>query len=87
MTPAVPFQRPAAVSQQACRTADETSDDLEPPTATLDGGRLAWSLREAVSPLARTEHGLLPWTSFLILPLFALTNAGGAVVRSPHLSR
>jgi NhaA family Na+:H+ antiporter len=31
---------------------------------------------EAVSPLARVEHLLLPWTSFLILPLFALANAG-----------
>jgi NhaA family Na+:H+ antiporter len=30
----------------------------------------------AVSPLARVEHLLLPWTSFLILPLFALANAG-----------
>lgn len=31
---------------------------------------------EGVSPLARLEHFLLPWTSFLILPLFALANAG-----------
>jgi NhaA family Na+:H+ antiporter len=31
---------------------------------------------EVVSPLARVEHVLLPWTSFLILPLFALANAG-----------
>jgi NhaA family Na+:H+ antiporter len=38
--------------------------------------RLAWLAREAVSPLARTEHALLPWTSFVILPLFALANAG-----------
>ena len=38
--------------------------------------RLAWLSREAVSPLARTEHALLPWTSFVILPIFALANAG-----------
>ena len=31
---------------------------------------------EGVSPLARVEHALLPWTSFVILPLFALANAG-----------
>ena len=30
----------------------------------------------AVSPLARLEHLLLPWTSLVILPLFALANAG-----------
>ena len=29
-----------------------------------------------MSPLARVEHLLLPWTSFVILPLFALANAG-----------
>ncbi len=30
----------------------------------------------AVSPLARAEHLLLPWTSLVVLPLFALANAG-----------
>jgi Na+:H+ antiporter, NhaA family len=75
LTPATPFQRPAAVSEQARRTADETSDD---PGRADDHWwlRLAWLSREAVSPLARTEHALLPWTSFVILPIFALANAG-----------
>jgi Na+:H+ antiporter, NhaA family len=77
LTPAAPFQRPAAVSEQARRTADETSDD---PKAVDDDAqwwmRLAWLSREAVSPLVRTEHALLPWTSFVILPIFALANAG-----------
>jgi NhaA family Na+:H+ antiporter len=31
---------------------------------------------EEVAPLARTEHVLLPWTSFVIVPLFALSSAG-----------
>ena len=77
LTPATPFQRPAAVSEEARRTADETSD--EPRYADDDARwwmRLAWLSREAVSPLARTEHALLPWTSFVILPIFALANAG-----------
>ena len=77
MTPARPFQRSATVSQEARRTADETSDDRD---AADDDARwwlrLAWLSREAVSPLARTEHALLPWTSFVILPIFALANAG-----------
>ncbi|MEX1262856.1 MAG: Na+/H+ antiporter NhaA [Actinomycetota bacterium] len=77
LTPATPFQRPAAVSEEARHTADETSDDPTP----VDGDehwwmRLAWISREAVSPLVRTEHALLPWTSFVVLPLFALANAG-----------
>ncbi len=34
------------------------------------------------SPLARLEHWLLPWTTYLVLPLFALVNAGVAVPAS-----
>jgi NhaA family Na+:H+ antiporter len=32
--------------------------------------------REAVSPLERLETGLHPWSAFLIMPIFALANAG-----------
>ena len=32
--------------------------------------------REAISPLTRVEALLHPWTSYLIVPLFALANAG-----------
>lgn len=32
--------------------------------------------RESVSPLYRAEHGLQLWSSFLVVPLFALANAG-----------
>jgi NhaA family Na+:H+ antiporter len=77
MTPAVPLQRPKAVSEEAHRIADETMDDPVPVDADARWWmRLAWLSKEAVSPLARTEHLLLPWTSFVILPLFALANAG-----------
>jgi NhaA family Na+:H+ antiporter len=37
---------------------------------------LANVVKESVSPLTRLEEGLHPWTSFLIVPLFALANAG-----------
>jgi NhaA family Na+:H+ antiporter len=77
LTPAQPFQRPRAVSAEARRIADLTQDDPEPPDADarywLGLSALA---REAVSPLARVEHLLLPWSSFVILPIFALANAG-----------
>jgi NhaA family Na+:H+ antiporter len=33
-------------------------------------------IQEEVSPLARVEHVLLPWSSFVVLPLFALANVG-----------
>lgn len=35
--------------------------------------------RSIQSPLRRIEHGLHPWTTFVILPLFALANAGVAM--------
>jgi NhaA family Na+:H+ antiporter len=37
---------------------------------------LAFAARESVSPLERLEHTLHPWVGFLIMPLFALANAG-----------
>jgi NhaA family Na+:H+ antiporter len=39
---------------------------------------------EALSPLARLEHRLHPWSAFVVLPLFALANAG-VVVRGEDL--
>jgi NhaA family Na+:H+ antiporter len=77
LTPSEPFQRPRAVSQEAHRTAERTEDDPRPPDADASEWlRLAELSREAVSPLARVEHILLPWTSFVVLPLFALANVG-----------
>ncbi len=34
----------------------------------------------AAAPLQRLEHALLPWTTFLVLPLFAFANAGVRLV-------
>ncbi|TMK66806.1 MAG: Na+/H+ antiporter NhaA [Actinobacteria bacterium] len=92
LTPAVPFQRPRAVSDEAHRVADETVDDPVPPDADAHHWlRLAWLSREAVSPLARLESTLHPWTSFVVVPLFALANAGvhltGAGLRDAATSR
>ncbi|HEX2273618.1 MAG TPA: Na+/H+ antiporter NhaA [Acidimicrobiales bacterium] len=56
--------------------AREWAADLgdEPSPAELDAmTRLA---RTSVSPAERLEHLLHPWTSFLVVPLFALANAG-----------
>ncbi len=77
LTPAQAFQRPRAVSQEAHRVADETTDDPDPPDA--DAAQwlyLQWLAREAVSPLARVETILHPWTTGVVIPLFALANAG-----------
>jgi NhaA family Na+:H+ antiporter len=77
VVPATPFQRPAAVSAEAHRVADETVDHPDPPDADADAWlRLAGLSRQAVSPLRRLETALHPWTSNLVVPLFALSNAG-----------
>jgi len=83
LTPAVPFHRPRAVSREAHRIADETVDDPSPPDADaaqwLELSRLC---RGAVSPLARLEAALHPWTSYVVLPVFVLADAGVRIV--PH---
>ena len=65
------------MSGEARRIAEATADDPEPPDADaaqwLELSRLS---SEAVSPLARVEHALLPWVTSFVLPLFALANAG-----------
>ena len=47
--------------------------DLSSPQAAR---QTAAAARQSVSVVEWLEHGLHPWTSFLILPLFALANAG-----------
>ena len=50
--------------------------------ATLAGILLAFTIplnhhnTHRISPLHRLEHALNPWVAFLVLPLFAFTNAG-----------
>jgi Na+:H+ antiporter, NhaA family len=77
LTPVRPFQQPATVSAEAVRIAEATDDHPDDPDAdAAEWRRLAWLAREAVSPLARVEHGLHQWSSFVVLPIFALANAG-----------
>ena len=76
LTPAVAFHAPRetgkAVSEQLSDIAD--SGDVEMTQAALWESSLL--TREAVSPLARMESLLHPWSAYLILPVFALANAG-----------
>lgn len=58
-----------------------TDETLRKEETTLDRARalvadLSFASREAVSPLYRLETGLHPWVGFVIMPLFALANAG-----------
>ncbi len=77
LTPSVAYERPRLVSAEAHRIADETDD--EPPTPDADAAEwlhLASLSTQAISPLARLENLLRPWAIFVVVPLFALANAG-----------
>ncbi|MDJ0953345.1 MAG: Na+/H+ antiporter NhaA [Acidimicrobiia bacterium] len=41
-----------------------------------DAMQMAAVATESVAPLDRLEHQLAPWSSFVVVPLFALANAG-----------
>jgi NhaA family Na+:H+ antiporter len=76
LTPAWPFypreETGAVIGSQLEQIGGDPDVGLE--TATMqEASRLA---REAVSPLARMESALHPWSAFVVLPLFALANAG-----------
>ena len=77
LTPARPFQPPQAVAVEAGAVAEAVVG--ESPATEVDSGswrRLAHLSREAISPVNRIEHALHPWTSMIIVPVFALANAG-----------
>jgi Na+/H+ antiporter NhaA len=57
------------------RASDRFRDFREQPTPELARSATV-SLQQAVSPNARLQDAFHPWTSYLIVPLFALANAG-----------
>jgi NhaA family Na+:H+ antiporter len=63
---------PAAVARH---WAGDLTDDPSPAELSAMT-RLA---KTSVSPAERLEHLLHPWTSFMVVPLFALANAGVAI--------
>jgi len=84
--PARPAYSPAHFERridalQAAFRADR--QDLETPDDPLSNARMV-SIAEAMeysaaavqSPLQRIEHRLTPWVTFVVIPVFALANAG-----------
>lgn len=80
LTPALPMYSADEFDRKARRVLDTypshpmTPDQRE--HADYEALVLADIAREAVAPLTRTEHKLQRWSSFAIVPLFALANAG-----------
>jgi Na+/H+ antiporter NhaA len=57
------------------RATDLTREFREQPTPGL-AATARRSLVQAISPNERLQYALHPWTSYVIVPLFALANAG-----------
>ncbi|NOY56214.1 MAG: Na+/H+ antiporter NhaA [Actinobacteria bacterium] len=53
-------------------------EDSRHSQARVDHGarEVAAIATESIPPLNRLEHALTPWSSFLVIPIFALANAG-----------
>lgn len=70
LTPAVPFQ-PLEATQAAAETLQAWEG-----LSVEEMRRVSWLVREAVPVTDRMEDLLHPWTSYVIVPVFALANAG-----------
>jgi len=64
--------------EQLERATDRFRDFREQPTPELARSARA-GLQQAISPNERLQDAFHPWTSYLIVPLFALANAGISV--------
>ncbi len=85
VTPAAAFYPVDRFGEHARRLVAEverSADDGHVDEGERDGNALRDLVRlarESESPLDRTVHGLAPWVSFGVVPLFALANAGVAL--------
>jgi NhaA family Na+:H+ antiporter len=81
LTPARAFYTPREFDERARAILDEYPiEDITDPHAQEHADHevllLSEIANEAVSPLTRMENKLVAWSSFGIVPLFALANAG-----------
>jgi NhaA family Na+:H+ antiporter len=78
ITPArsyVSQRRFAKVLQRLAEVFNEGTWDRQSHRAE-QVGHLRWAARETISPLEYLEAALHPWVAFVIMPVFALANAG-----------
>ena len=66
--------RPLLPAPQAEEIADRLA--AEPDLSVEDVREVSFALRESVSVAERVGEDLHPWSSYLIIPIFALANAG-----------
>ncbi|NNL13000.1 MAG: Na+/H+ antiporter NhaA [Acidimicrobiia bacterium] len=80
LTPSGAYYTGREYDRKARETLDlYSADDSTTPArehVEHEALQLATVARESVSPLTRLEEALHPWSSFLVIPIFALANAG-----------
>ena len=80
ITPTTPHYSSREYDRRARETlnlfATDDSSTVAREHVDTEALALANVARESVSPLTRLEEALHPWTSFVVIPIFALANAG-----------
>ncbi|MBX3200186.1 MAG: Na+/H+ antiporter NhaA [Labilithrix sp.] len=87
LTPATPWLGAAGLAALARRSAEEVEHELEDvgggevaaDRLAAEASRIDLASREALAPATRLQRMLHPWVAFVIMPIFALTNAGVTV--------
>ena len=85
MTPSRPLYDAKEFDSAARRIVDLfPTDDPEPrfrEKVEYEARLLAEVARESIAPLSRVQHVLHDWSAFVIIPIFALANAGVVFAR------
>ena len=80
LTPAKSLIGSPAFVEILQQTMSKAKRENVPPESMLPSiERLSFAARETVAPVHRLETMLHPWVAFLIMPVFALANAGVAL--------
>jgi Na+:H+ antiporter, NhaA family len=74
MTPAYAWIQPQMTKDALATALGRVSTSSQVDLSVVDS--LKFAVRESVSPLERLIHILHSWVGFMIMPLFALANAG-----------
>ena len=75
-----PHARSLVTKVEVALAAEGSADGTDEEAVEADAlNELITLSAESQPPLDRLEHRLLPWTTFVIVPIFALANAGVAV--------
>ncbi len=84
MTPVLPLASEREPLDLALRAVEDLKEKVPDPAAGPDQmakplKELRFAQREMLPPVSRVQMALHPWVAFIIMPLFALANAGVSI--------